>query len=651
MFTDMVGYSALTQADEARALEVLGRHNRLLRPIFTKYRGREVKTVGDAFLVEFESALEAAQCAVEIQRLLHEYNLSSPAEWKIHIRIGIHVGDVVEERNDVLGDAVNVASRIEPLAEPGGICVSQQTYDQILNKIPEAFVRLPEAHLKNIRTPVGVYKVVQPWDPAPALAATSALSGGHHLAVLPLANISPDPNDEYFADGLTEELISVLSQVRGLSVIARTSVTPYKTAPKSVAQVGAELGVDTVIEGSVRKSGKRIRISLQLVDVSTQRHIWASSYNREIDDVFSVQSDIAERTAQALELELMQGARAAVARPPTTNPEAYEQYLHGLVAARRPEGAGLEDAVRSFEAATRLDPKFAAAFAMWADYYVYLAGDYLPMADVMPRARELASRAVELDPDSTEAHAALANIAMQFDHDWPRAEAEFRRAIELNPSNVEAHRFFGLMMLAQERFPEAVELFRRVIQLDPGRGFEGMLGWALVEAGDFDRAFPILLGMFPQGPKTVGEHASLGLMFLQAGRIAEADREARTPVEGATPTEAFDLALVNAMVGRTDPARALLASSGAPSGSAYISPTNRAMLHAALGEKEPALELLETAYRDGDRVLWLYYRGAMFDSLRDEPRFQALLRKYRVPVGTIHRRTERTGPPPGPAGS
>lgn len=253
MFTDMVGYTALAQADEATALQVLERHNRLLRSVFPRYRGTEIKTVGDAFLVEFESALEATQCAIEVQRVLHEYNLSPPDEWKVRIRIGVHVGDVVQTDGDVLGDAVNVASRIEALAEPGGICLTQQVVDQVQNKIEAPLTRLPAASLKNVRFPVNVYKVVLPWESPGPTASIVAAGGGRQLAVLPLTNISPDPKDEYFADGLTEELISSLSHVRGLSVIARTSVMSYKTSPKSVAQVGSELGVDTILEGSVRR--------------------------------------------------------------------------------------------------------------------------------------------------------------------------------------------------------------------------------------------------------------------------------------------------------------------------------------------------------------------------------------------------------------
>ena len=643
MFTDMVGYSALAQADEGTALAVLERHNRVLRPVFAKFRGREVKTVGDAFLVEFESALNAAQCAIEIQRLLHDYNASSAESWKIRIRIGIHVGDVVESDGDVLGDAVNIASRIEPLADPEGICLTQQVYDQVQNKISTPVLRLPPTELKNIHAPVTVYKVVQPWAIRPPEAQPAETPGGRHLAVLPLANISPDPSDGYFADGLTEEMISVLSQVQGLSVIARTSVMPYKSAPKSIAQVGAELSVDSVLEGSVRKAGNRIRITLQLVDVATQRHIWANSYNREIDDVFAVQTDIAERTAEALRLELAHGGPRGERRTPTENAEAYDLYLHGLVASSGMPLRDIEEAVRCFEKATQLDPTFAEAYAAWGNLYVVAAADFLPMREVMPRARELAARAIELDPQSSDAHATLANIALQFDHNWPVAEAEFEKAIALNPSNAIAHGFYGLLLMSQGRFDEAKEVFRRETRLDPAGAGHAKLVWAEIDSGNFDVALRELKDSEENDPNFPGIHTSLGMYYWIVGRRSEARAEAEAPFTATSEDARFDHALLHAVVGRPEEARAILSEWERGESKVYLAASYAAMLYANVGEKGKALDLLERDYREGDRVLWLWFRSLAYDSIRDDPRFVALLREYGVPTDP-----PRRGTPSGP---
>ena len=647
MFTDMVGYSALVQTDEATALGILEQHNRLLRPIFTKFGGREVKTVGDAFLIEFGSALDAAQCAVEIQRLLHDYGASSPTEWKIRIRIGIHVGDVVQADGDVLGDAVNIASRIQPLADPEGICLTQQVYDQVQNKLAAPLVPLPPTELKNIHFPVKIYKVVQPWDARRGEVQFAGPPGARHLAVLPLANISPDPTDGYFADGLTEELITVLSQVHGLSVIARTSVTPYKAAPKSIAQVGSELGVDTVLEGSVRKAGKHLRITLQLVEVATQRHIWANTYNREIDDVFAVQADIAERTADALRLELAKEELPGSSRRPTANLAAYDVYLRGLVAASLPGWKGFDEAVRCFDQATKLDPAFAEAFAAWANQYVTVAGEFLPVREVMPRARELASRALELDPKSSEAHSAMANIAFQFDHDWQLAEAEFRRALVLNPSNVSAHWFLALILIALQRFEEAKEVIRDGIRLDPGGRPRILLAWADLETGNFDAAISNLQDQLRRDPSSVATHIALGMFYLTAGRRSEALKEADTPLTGDSDTERFDHALLNALLGRPGEARDYLQEVERGEVKAYNSAAHLAMLSAAVGDKKRALDLLEQDTREGDQMLWLFYRGGVFDSIRDDARFGALLRKLGLPIPALHRALFRTEGTPG----
>jgi adenylate cyclase len=637
MFTDMVGYSAIAQADEAAALAVLERHNRILRPIFPKFRGREVKTVGDAFLVEFESALDAARCALELQQSLHDYNASAPDGWKIQIRVGIHVGDVVESDGDVLGDAVNIASRIEPLAEPGGICLTQQVYDQVHNKIPTPLTKLPPVVLKNIRVPMSVYRVVPPWGREGAGSSIPGPAGEHHLAVLPLVNISPDPNDGYFADGLTEELISQLSQVRDLRVVARTSVAPYKSAPKSIAEVGAELGVDTVLEGSVRKAGNRIRITLQLIDVPTQGHIWASNYDRNVDDVFAVQTDIAERTARALRLELSPTERPGAPRAPTANIAAYDEYLRGLVAATHRAEGGFDEAVRHFERATSLDPTFAEAYAAWANLYVSAAGDHVPMREVMPRARELVARALELDSESSEAHSALANLSFQFDQDWERAEGEFQKAISLNPSNVSAHQFLALLLIALERFDEAKEVLRRVIRLDPGGRHRTTLAWVELESGNFQAAIENGEQERDKDPSSVGGHVYLGIAYLAAGRRSEALKEADTPVENADDEVRFDHALLNAMLGRSKFAREVVAEAERGEAKSYTSSTHLAMLYAAMGEKERALDLLEKDFRQDEKVLWLTYRGMFFDPIRDDPRFVSLLRQYRLPVHPIRR--------------
>ena len=364
MFTDTVGFSAAAQSDESAALRLLAEQAEVVRPVFQPFEGREIKSTGDGFLVEFESALRATQCAIEIQRRLHERN-SRPGTVPIKVRIGIHLGDVEQRGSDIFGDAVNIAARVEPEAEPGGVCVSQQVYDQVRAKLPNSFEKLPPRELKNLRFPVELYRVVLSWGPP---VTTTPLEGAPRIAVLPFVNFSPDPSDAYFADGLTEEMISGLSQLRAIRVLARTSVFSYKSTTKSVAQIGAELGVGSVLEGSVRKSGDRVRITAQLIDARSQEHLWSQTYDRKLDDIFAVQTEVARRVARALKIRLQRSESARLEGRHLPRPDSYLAYLKGRTLLRGQWGEQNFRAARAeLERAIELDPSNAWAYSGLAD--------------------------------------------------------------------------------------------------------------------------------------------------------------------------------------------------------------------------------------------------------------------------------------------
>ncbi len=326
MYTDMVGYTALGQRNETLSLALLEEQRKLVRPILTKHNGREVKTMGDAFLVEFPSALDAARCAYNIQRATREFNATKYSDQRLHLRIGVHLGDVVESEGDISGDTVNVASRIESLAEDGGVCLTRQVYDHIENKFDLPFASLGNKSLKNVSKPVEVFSMVMPWTKE---SLTELQSGKNRIAVLPFANLSPDPVDEYFADGMTEELIDRLSQVKELKVIARTSVMSYKKKEKKASEIGKELGVGSLIEGSIRKAGNKIRIAVQLIDGMNEEHLWSSRYDRNLDDIFAVQTDIAEKVTGELRIQLLESEKHLLEKRPTEDTEAYTIYLKG----------------------------------------------------------------------------------------------------------------------------------------------------------------------------------------------------------------------------------------------------------------------------------------------------------------------------------
>jgi adenylate cyclase len=295
MFTDMVGYSALAERNEELALELLEEHRRLLRSIFPKHRGSEIKTIGDGFLAEFSSALAAVQCGIEIQEKIAKRNSVNPSQGNFQVRIGIHAGDVVHRDDDVIGDGVNIAARIEPLAEAGGICISQQVFDQVENRVAKSLKRMGQVKLKNMMRPLEVYGVVCEGAATgpPDLAQDSKSSETQKsIAVLPFLNMSSDPENEYLSDGLTEDLIMAFSQLKGLRVPARTSSFAFKGKNEDIRKIGQQLNVKTILEGSVRKVGNRLRITAQLINAAHGDHLWSQTFDREMQEVFAIQDEI-----------------------------------------------------------------------------------------------------------------------------------------------------------------------------------------------------------------------------------------------------------------------------------------------------------------------------------------------------------------------
>ncbi len=482
MFTDMVGFTAMGQTNESLSLALVDEQRRLIRPVLARHDGREVKTIGDAFLVEFASALDAVNCAVEIQSALKEANRSAAPERRITLRIGIHLGDVVHQGADVAGDAVNVASRIEPLSPPGGVCVSAQVYHSVVNKVEQRFESLGVPELKNVVTPIEVFRISGLGE-APERPAQRTPRPKERVAVLPLDNFSPDPNDEYFADGVTEELIDRLSQVRDLRVIARTSVMGYKRKEKKVSEIARELGVGTIVEGSVRKAGSRIRITVQLIDAATEEHLWSDRYDRELDDVFAVQTEIASRIAAALATQLASPSVRASAE--TTDIEAYTSFLRGRkLLSEKGSEESIRQALAFFEESVRRDPSFAKARVGVAECLVWLGSEgAIPYVDSVTRARGELTKALELDDALAEAHSVLAGLMIGQD-DVSGCEREARRAMELNPSLADPYRWLGQVAAGDGKIRETVRLLEAAQQVDPlDTNVTAFLGRAYMYAG------------------------------------------------------------------------------------------------------------------------------------------------------------------------
>src|SRR3989441_69279 len=438
---------------------------KLLRPVFGRHNGREIKTMGDGFLVEFSNAMDAVRCAYDVQRASREFNISQQGDQRITIRIGLHLGDVVESQGDISGDAVNIASRIQSLAENGGISLTRQVYDQVQNKFELPLESLGTKSLRNVRAPLEVYKMVLPWDDTKTIQSTEP--DRRRIAVLPFANMSPDPGDSYFADGITEEIISTLSGVSGLNVISRTSVMGYKGTTKRVKEIGGELEAGSVLEGSFRKAGNKIRVTAQLVDVRDDRHVWAHSYDRNLDDVFGVQTDIAKQVSDALRVKILAPEIDRIERKPTESTKAYTLYLKGRYHWNKRGIDDIRKAAEYFEQAIKEDDRFALGYVGLADSNEILSSNWgLEMEARHEKARAMVNKALEIDQNLSEAHATRGLVLMP-DFNLQEAEEEFKKATEIKPSYASAHQWYFHLLLAQLRWDEALKHIERALELDP----------------------------------------------------------------------------------------------------------------------------------------------------------------------------------------
>jgi adenylate cyclase len=439
---DVAGYSRLMGFDEEETLRALKGHRKsLVDPSIAAHHGRIVKTTGDGMLVEFASAVHAVHCAIDVQRGMLERNAEVAPDRRIEFRVGINVGDIIIDGDDIFGEGVNVAARVENECEPGGVCLSGSAFEQVRGKTSFAFDDLGERSLKNIDRPVRIYAGRPPLSSAPAKPLAEArralpLPDKPSIAVLPFTNMSLDPQQEYFADGIVEDIITALSRIRWLFVIARNSSFTYKGQAVDVKQAGRELGVRYVLEGSVRKGGNRVRITGQLIDALTGAHLWAERYDRDLSDIFAVQDEIAASVAGVIEPALAAAEQQRVLRKPPERLDAWEAYQRGLWHFHRYRSEENKTAMAFFCQAITLDPNFAPghygyALALQWDIWHFSTRPFL---EVQGMAREEAQIAVSLDDNDATAHAVLAHM-MMWGSEWEAAIAEARTAVALNPNS------------------------------------------------------------------------------------------------------------------------------------------------------------------------------------------------------------------------
>ena len=462
----------------------------------------------------------------------------------------------------------------------------------------------------------------------PKSAATQRIM----LAVLPFQNLSGDPSQEYFSDGLTEEMISQLGrwQPQRLGVIARTSATHYKGSKERIDQIGNELSVSYILEGSVRREGDRVRITTELIHVVDQTPLWSETYERQAADVFAVQSEVANRITQSLALELLPSQQASLLRSPTKNSAAHEAYLKGLYHLNNVTGEDYEQARTHLERAIELDPNYAPAYAALAEYY--WGTDKLSPQLAMPKAEEYTQKSLQLDESLPEAHSALAGIRFYYNWDWSAAEKEFKRSLELNSSGAETHRLYSLYLASVSRADQAVREIRRAQQLDPlSVNINTSAGWVFIYTRQYDQAIEQCRKALEIDPNYVSAHDCLGEGYLAKGMYEQAVAEFRQAASGGEPVRTVGLARAYGIMGKKNEARKVLGELTKASRQSYFPPYLFGAIHVALGENDLALVWLEEAYSHRDPYMVHLKMDATFDPLRSDPRFQDLLRRMSFP--------------------
>jgi adenylate cyclase len=573
---DVKGYSRLMGADEETTVHILNAYKEMMSSLIQQHHGRVVDAPGDNVLAEFGSVVDAVRCGVEIQKELKTRNSELPENRRMEFRIGVNLGDVIEDGEQILGDGVNIAARMESLADGGGICISGTVYDHIENKLTLGYKYLGEQTVKNIVKPVRVYRVLmepeavgkmigekkakpRQWQragiglvivliliaaalamwrlyvpPTPSVEIASKdkmafpLPDKPSIAVLPFVNMSGDPKQEYFSDGITEDIITALSKLQSLFVIARNSTFTYKGKTVKAQQVAEELGVQYVLEGSVQKAGDRVKITAQLIDAIKGHHLWSERYDRDLKDIFALQNEITIKILTALQVKLVAGEQAILWVKGTSNLEAYEKYLQALEYHVLFSKEGEVAARQLVEEAIALDPHYAMAHALLAQ--IFLAevrfGWTKTPAEAMERAEKLAQKAMALDPQTPVAYHAMGQIHL-FRREHDEAVAWGERAVAVNPNSDSSNAFLAWFLTSSGRPQEAIPLLEKAIRrnpLPPG-WYRSILGFAYRDSGRYEEAIVEFKKSLALSPEFVAPRLGLVSTYVLAGREEEARRE------------------------------------------------------------------------------------------------------------------------------
>jgi TolB-like protein/Flp pilus assembly protein TadD len=624
MFTDIVGYTALMGKDEDRAFQILRENRNIQQPLIEQYNGKFLKDIGDGILASFSTASAAVRCSIEIQKVCKEEN--------ILLRIGIHTGEVVFADSDVLGDGVNVASRLQEDAQQGCIHISGAVYKDIKNKADIKTKFLEEKTFKNVDEPIKVYKVCceEVEEEKPETSPTKETESS--IAVLPFVNMSNDPEQEYFCDGITEEIINALSHVGSIKVIARTSAFMFKGKHKDIREIGRKLDVGTLLEGSVRKAGNRLRITAQLVKVADGSHIWSDAYNRELEDVFAIQEEISLAIVDNLKVKLLGKERTTILKRYTEDLEAYNLTLKGDLFCQMGTTEGFNKAIEYFKQSLKKDSHYALAYIGLATVYWYSSYfGTVPPNEGYPKANEYVTKALDIDNTLAEAHSLLGGINMNYYWNWKLAERNYKHALKLNSNNAFIHIYYSMLLTLTECYERAISEAKRAQELDPLNCYINAFACvSLIWGGHYDEAIEIAQMTITMNPNYFFSRHYLGIAYSAKSMHNEAVAEFEKSVD-LSGGSSFTMALLAGSyyeIGEQDETEKLYVSLKKRSEDEYVQSTCFYTIHKIRGELDLAYEWLKRAVNEHDSTLPWYIRTPVeIHQIPNEPRFDELLKK------------------------
>jgi pentatricopeptide repeat protein len=648
LFTDIEGYSATMQQDEQKAVNLRARHREVLQQAHQQFNGRVIQYYGDGTLSIFQSAVSAVQCALSMQQLFCQ-----PPQ--VPVRMGLHIGDIIFDDEQAMGDGVNLASRIESLGIAGCVLLSDKVNDEIRNHPEFKTVSVGIYQFKNIDRPVEVFalnheglikpkpnslegKTVSKKETAPKPASKPVRKiPSKSVAVLPFVNISNDPEQDYFSSGIAEEILNSLSNLKDLKVRGRTSSSRHSNEDIDLREIGEKLGVKTILEGSVRKQGNRLRIMVQLVNVSDGFQLWSEKYDRGMDDIFAIQEEVALAVAEKLKVTLLENDRARINKNPTKNTEAYELYLKGRFYLSR-RGDSIMTSMHYFQLSIDLDPGFALAYTGYADACL-MATIYgiVPPRQVAYKAKQAAETALKLDPHLTEPYCSLGFYHTIFEWNWTEAEKNFTTCIELNPAYAQTHYWYGLNYLAwiKHDLVAAEKHGRIAVELEPLSSIcFGMYGAILHSAGKFNEALAACETGIELDPDSYICYLYKGWCHLAMRQFDEAIQSFSQLVQ-ASREQHFStnaIVLTYCCMGNMEQARMLYNEMKQKPPGVYTGYASEALATAFLEGVDEALIYFEKAYEERDPVLLtLKYNDVVSPALRQDIRFQSLLERINFP--------------------